>query len=162
MAEGLLSIRHSEFAIRHFVPTFVILFLYGYYPVREALRHRPHEVVRVMVSAVRTGRRREEIAAACERHRVPFEVVPERALAAIAGAAHNGMAAEVRQEATAQRAAGDPELVVLLEDVQDPRNLGALLRVCEGARVGRVLIRDRGSAAVSPTVTQTSAVGIQW
>jgi 23S rRNA (guanosine2251-2'-O)-methyltransferase len=138
------------------------LFLYGYHPVREALRHRPHEVVRVLVSAARTGRRREEIAAACERHRVPFEVVPERSLAAVAGAAHNGMAAEVRHQATAPRAAGDPELVVLLEDVQDPRNLGALLRVCEGAGVGRVLIRDRGSAPVSPTVTKTSAGATEW
>ena len=138
------------------------MFLYGYHPVREALRHRPHEVVRVLVSAARTGRRREEIAEACERHRVPFEVVAEGALARIAGPAHNGMAAEVRNETAAPRAAGDPELVVLLEDVQDPRNLGALLRVCEGAGVGRVLIRDRGSAPVSPTVTKTSAGATEW
>jgi len=138
------------------------LFLYGYHPVREALRHRPHEVVRVLVSAARTGRRREEIAAACERHRVPFEVVPERVLAQVAGPAHNGMAAEVRQEAAVPRVEGDPELVVLLEDVQDPRNLGALLRVCEGAGVGRVLIRDRGSAPVSPTVAKTSAGATEW
>jgi len=138
------------------------MFLYGYHPVREALRHRPHEVVRVLVSAARTGRRREEIAEACERHRVPFEVVAEGALARIAGPAHNGMAAEVRQEAEPVGAAGDPELVVLLEDVQDPRNLGALLRVCEGAGVGRVLIRDRGSAPVSPTVTKTSAGATEW
>jgi 23S rRNA (guanosine2251-2'-O)-methyltransferase len=138
------------------------LFLYGYHPVREALRHRPHEVVRVLVSAARTGRRREEIVAACERHRIPFEVVPERALASIAGAAHNGMAAEVREQASAVQTGGDPELVVLLEDVQDPRNLGALLRVCEGAGVGRVLIRDRGSAPVSPTVAKTSAGATEW
>ena len=118
--------------------------------------------MRVLVSAARTGRRREEIAEACERHRVPFEVVPEGALARIAGAAHNGMAAEVRQEEAAPRAAGDPELVVLLEDVQDPRNLGALLRVCEGAGVGRVLIRDRGSAPLTPTVTKTSAGATEW
>src|SRR6185295_5540948 len=54
-------------------------------------------------------------------------------------------------------AGADSGLVVLLEDVQDPRNLGALLRVCEGAGAGRVLIRDRGSAPVSPTVAKTSA-----
>jgi 23S rRNA (guanosine2251-2'-O)-methyltransferase len=140
------------------------MFLYGYHPVREALRHRPHEVARVLVSAARGGRRREEIQDACQRHRVPFLVVPERALAEIAGAAHNGMAAEVRAGAApAVPAAGaEPGLVVLLEDVQDPRNLGALLRVCEGAGVGRVLIRDRGSAPVSPTVAKTSAGATEW
>lgn len=138
------------------------MFLYGYHPVREALRHRPHEVVRVLVSASRTGRRREEIEEACRRHRVPFEVVPERRLSEIAGPAHNGMAAEVRSAPAALNATGDPDLIVLLEDVQDPRNLGALLRVCEGAGAGRVLIRDRGSAPVSPTVAKTSAGASEW
>ncbi len=140
------------------------MFLYGYHPVREALRHRPHDVSRVLVSAARAGKRREEIQDACQRHRVPFLVVPERALAEIAGAAHNGMAAEVREGAAApEPAAGaDPGLIVMLEDVQDPRNLGALLRVCEGAGAGRVLIRDRGSAPVSPTVAKTSAGATEW
>jgi 23S rRNA (guanosine2251-2'-O)-methyltransferase len=144
------------------------VFLYGFHPVREALRHRPHEVARVLVSAARTGRRRDEIEELCQRHRVPFEVVPERALAERAGSAHNGMAAEMRaasadpgidRPAAPAAASG---LVVLLEDVQDPRNLGAVLRVCEGAGVGRVLIRDRGSAPVSPTVAKTSAGASEW
>ncbi len=142
------------------------MYLYGYHPVREALRHRPHEVVRVLVSAARTGQRREEIAAACERHRVAFEVVPERALAEIAGPAHNGMAAEIRAGTAAAgpapAAGADLDLAVLLEDVQDPRNLGAVLRVCEGAGVGRVMIRDRGAAPVSPTVAKTSAGATEW
>jgi len=119
----------------------------------------------VLVSASRTGRRREEVEELCRRHRVSFEVVPERALAERAGPAHNGMAAEVKATPAAPAAlagAGDPELIVLLEDVQDPRNLGALLRVCEGAGVGRVLIRDRGSAPVSPTVAKTSAGASEW
>jgi 23S rRNA (guanosine2251-2'-O)-methyltransferase len=98
---------------------------------------------------------------------VPFLVVPEKALAELAGPAHNGMAAEVRAAevspaSAASQAGADPGLVVLLEDVQDPRNLGALLRVCEGAGAGRVLIRDRGSAPVSPTVAKTSAGATEW
>ena len=53
-------------------------------------------------------------------------------------------------------------MVVLLEDVQDPRNLGAILRVCEGAGVGQVLIRDRGSAPISSTVVKTAAGATEW
>ena len=145
------------------------MYLYGYHPVREALRHRPHEVARVLVSAARTGKRREEVEELCRRHRVPFEVVAERALSERAGPAHNGMAAELRKAQERQGHAaggaaevGDPEFLVLLEDVQDPRNLGAVLRVCEGAGVGQVLIRDRGSAPVSPTVAKTSAGASEW
>lgn len=138
------------------------MYLYGYHPVREALRHRPQEVVRVLVSSGRTGRRREEVDDLCRRHHVPFEVVPERVLAERAGPAHNGMAAEVREGVAAPTAGVDPDLVVLLEDLQDPRNLGAVLRVCEGVGVGRVLIRDRGSAPISPTVAKTSAGASEW
>jgi 23S rRNA (guanosine2251-2'-O)-methyltransferase len=144
------------------------MFLYGYHPVREALRHRPRDLSRVLVSAGRTGRRREEVEELCRQQGVPFEVVPDRVLAERAGPAHNGMAAEVAAVTSAMAAreiplsGGDPDLIVLLEDVQDPRNLGALLRVCEGAGVGRVLIRDRGSAPVSPTVAKTSAGASEW
>jgi 23S rRNA (guanosine2251-2'-O)-methyltransferase len=137
------------------------MFLYGYHPVREALRHRPQEVLRVLVSSSRTGKRREEVEDLCRRHHLALEIVPDKILSERAGPAHNGMAAEVREGAGAP-AGADPELVVLLEDVQDPRNLGAVLRVCEGAGVGRVLIRDRGSAPVSPTVAKTSAGASEW
>jgi 23S rRNA (guanosine2251-2'-O)-methyltransferase len=142
--------------------------LYGYHPVREALRHRPQDVLRVFISSSRTGKRREEVEDLCRRHHVPFEVIPDRVLSERAGPAHNGMAAEVRKSAAAPAATAataastDPELVVLLEDVQDPRNLGAVLRVCEAAGVGRVLIRDRGSAPISPTVAKTSAGASEW
>ncbi len=163
--------------------------LYGYHPVREALRHRPHQVARVLVSAARKGARRQEIEDLCRRHGVRLAVVTEKALAAVAGPAHNGMAAEMRLEqgqaggaaaavagaapasvapapvapaAPALGGAPDPELVVLLEDVQDPRNLGAVLRVCEGAGVGQVLIRDRGSAPITPAVAKTAAGASEW
>ena len=140
------------------------MFLYGYHPVREALRHRPQEVVRVFVSSSRTGKRRDEVEDLCRRHHVSLEIVPDKVLSERAGPAHNGMAAEVRESAAAPspNGAADPELIVLLEDVQDPRNLGAVLRVCEGAGVGRVLIRDRGSAPVSPIAAKTSAGASEW
>lgn len=151
--------------------------LYGYHPVREALRHRPHQVAKVLVSAARKGARRQEIEDLCRRHGVQLAVVTEKALAAVAGPAHNGMAAELRLEQAGGAAAAvagaapaapelggipDPDLVVLLEDVQDPRNLGAVLRVCEGAGVGQVLIRDRGSAPITPAVAKTAAGASEW
>ncbi|MCP4656784.1 MAG: RNA methyltransferase [bacterium] len=94
--------------------------------------------------------------------------VSEEELAALAGAElHNGFAASVCAPAISppvsrEETSGDPDLRVLVEDVQDPRNLGALLRVCEAAGVGRVLVRDRGSAPLSPTVARTSAGASEW
>jgi 23S rRNA (guanosine2251-2'-O)-methyltransferase len=101
--------------------------------------------------------------------------LPERQLSAETGephSVHNGFAAALA--ASAARSAGgggpadqaspsrDQQLVVLVEDVQDPRNLGALVRVCEGAGVGRLLVRDRGSAPLSPVAVKASAGAAEW
>jgi 23S rRNA (guanosine2251-2'-O)-methyltransferase len=138
--------------------------IYGYHPVREALRHRPHEVGRVLVVRGRAGGRRKEVEALCRRNGVALAEVGEAEIDRLTGqgaAVHNGFAAELRPAAGAGEpaagAARDDDLVVLVEDVQDPRNLGALMRVCEGAGVGRLLIRDRGSAPVSPVAVKASA-----
>ncbi len=136
--------------------------IHGFHPVREVLRHRPHEVERVWIGAGRKGGRRRDIEALCERHRVPCSAVGEGALDELVQGVHNGFVAEVRELAAGARERADPELVVLVEDVQDPRNLGAILRVCEGAGVGRVLIRDRSSAPLTATVAKTSAGASEW
>lgn len=138
------------------------MFVYGFHPVREALRRRPEALRRVLVSRA-VDRRRREIEALCRRHGVRLEEASGAELDRLASGSHNGLAAELRDGAEpVAAAAADPDLVVLLEDVQDPRNLGAVLRVCEGAGVGRVLLRDRGSAPLTPTVTRTSAGAAEW
>jgi len=141
--------------------------VYGYHPVREALRHRPHEVARVLVGERRGGGRRREIEALARRHQLPVAELAEAELDRLTGAGgavHNGFAVEIRGAAASREAAAgrDEDLVVLVEDVQDPRNLGALMRVCEGAGVGRLLIRDRGSAPVSPVAVKASAGAAEW
>jgi len=137
------------------------MLIFGFHPVREALRHRPHEVEQVLLAERRAGRRAEEIVRLCERQRVPLERIASAELSKRVEGVHNGFAAQLRAS-TAAEAGGDLELVVLVEDIQDPHNLGALMRVCEGAGVGRVLIRDRGSASVTAAVVKTSAGAVEW
>lgn len=155
------------------------MLVYGFHPVREALRHRPREVARVLVATGRGGGRRKEVEGFCLRAGVPCQAVPRGRLDELAaGAPHNGFLAELSAAGVEGPAGGpgtgidqgvghepggrDPDLVVLAEDVQDPRNLGALLRVCEGAGVGRVLIRHRGSAPLSPAAVKASAGAAEW
>ncbi|MCG8462727.1 MAG: RNA methyltransferase [Holophagales bacterium] len=136
--------------------------IFGFHPVRELLRHRPHIAERVWCSA-RAGKRRSEIEALCRRHRVAFENVPGLRLDQTSGGhTHNGFAAFLAAGGSIGARAVDRDLLLLAEDVQDPRNLGALLRVCEGAGVGRVLIRDRGSAPLSPVAVKASAGATEW
>jgi 23S rRNA (guanosine2251-2'-O)-methyltransferase len=165
--------------------------VHGFHPVREALRHRPHQVRRVLVARRLTGPRVGEITELCARHGVKVEIVDWNVLRGVAPDARQGLVAEISELGDARGAPGagpeaarqaegrpilreqvaraatrpvvrDAELVVLLEDIQDPRNLGALLRVCEGAGVGRVLIRDRGAAPLTSTVVAASAGATEW
>lgn len=52
---------------------------------------------------------------------------------------------------------GEPPLVVLLDLVQDPRNVGALLRTAEAMGVHGIVIQERRGADITPTVVTTSA-----
>ena len=151
--------------------------IYGFHPLREALRKQPQGIEVVMVASRRDpstrgkpAARRQEIADLCARHRVEVKEVSFAELQEaieLAGSsgevAHNGFMARLKPlHSPTSATSADPELVVLVEDVQDPRNLGALLRVCEGAGVGRVLIRDRGSAPITAVVEKTAAGAVNW
>jgi len=137
--------------------------IYGYHPVREALRHRPHEIVRVLVAKGRRGGRRRGIEELCQRHGIQLHLVGEEELSQLSHGVHNGFIAELAEDSAATTAAGrDRQLIVLLEDIQDPRNLGAILRICEGTGVGKVLVRDRGTAPISPVVVKTAAGATEW
>jgi 23S rRNA (guanosine2251-2'-O)-methyltransferase len=141
--------------------------IFGFHPVHEALLHRAHEVRRVWILAARQGGRRREIERLCGDAAVRCESAAPSDPIWLGGAVHNGFAAELAhapasEGSGAEAARGDQGFVVLAEDIQDPRNLGALLRVCEGAGVGRVLVRDRGSAPLSATAVKTSAGASEW
>jgi len=138
------------------------MIIYGYHPVREALRREPRAVERVLLVPTKIDQRRGEIEELCRKLDVTVEHRSQSELDDLASGSHNGFAAELRASRSRAETSGDPDLVVLVEDVTDPRNLGALLRVCEGAGVGRILLRDRGTAPVSPTVVRTSAGAADW
>lgn len=136
------------------------MLLHGFHPVRELLRARPGDVARVVVGDNAQRSRDRQIREICGRNDVAIETGSSATLDQLTeGALHNGFVAELREgvEATVVPTTGDSDLVVLVEDVEDPRNLGAILRVCDGAGVGKVLIRDRGSAPVSAAAVKTSA-----
>ena len=137
--------------------------LLGFHPVREALRRDPSRVRRVLVERGRSGQRRRQIEALCRAAGLRVDSVEESVLARFAPGVHNGFAAEVEEAGSSARTkSGDPEFLVLAEDVQDPRNLGALMRVCEGAGVGRLLLREHGTAPLSETTVKASAGAAEW
>src|SRR4029079_7375725 len=126
--------------------------VYGTHPVREALRGR-REVLRVYCSD-RAARGADWLPAG-------GEVVSVERLSELAGSEdHQGLVAEVTPYPyvdAGRLLERDRALLVALDEVTDPHNLGAVARVCEGAGADGLLITRRRSAAVTPAVCRASA-----
>jgi 23S rRNA (guanosine2251-2'-O)-methyltransferase len=133
--------------------TTVAELVYGRRAVREALRGR-REVLELLAT---------ERAARDEWERKP-KIVLERALTELAGTRdHQGVVARVepfRYADAHELAAGEP-LLVALDQVTDPRNLGAVIRSAEGAGATGVILPAHNSARVTPAVARSSAGAVE-
>jgi 23S rRNA (guanosine2251-2'-O)-methyltransferase len=139
--------------------------LFGRNPVTEALR-AGRNVRRLYVQETAHGGSLVELEGLARRARVPIERVERRALDRIANTdRHQGVAAEVLDFDYADlddildraKASGDPPFILVLDSIQDPQNLGALIRTAEAVGVHGVVIPKRRSAGVTPVVEKASA-----
>jgi 23S rRNA (guanosine2251-2'-O)-methyltransferase len=134
--------------------------VYGRRAVREALRGRRH-----VLEVWATERRAKAEPWLQERGGPRVQVRPERALTEAAETRdHQGVVAwcEPYPYADAwELAAGSDPLLVCLDQVSDPRNLGAVCRSAEGAGATGVVIPSHGSARVSPVVCRSSAGAVE-
>ena len=132
--------------------------VYGRRAVREALRG-PRDVMELWAS---------ERAAAAEpwlREGPRLQVKPERELSQAAGTRdHQGVVAWAQPYRYAdawELASGDAPLLVCLDQVSDPRNLGAVCRSAEGAGATGVVVPAHGAATVTPAVARASAGAVE-
>lgn len=145
--------------------------VHGIHPVLEALRAHAAEVERVYVlEGSVPPRAAAEILSRARDAQVRVERVPrERLQAMTESGAHQGVAARLREFAYATleevlagaEASGTPPLVVVLDGLQDPHNLGAVIRSADalGAH-GVVLPKDR-SVGVTAAVARASAGAVE-
>lgn len=143
--------------------------LYGLHAVEEALRAGRRRFDHVLVARERHDDRVERIVAACRQAGVRVRQEPREQLTSIAKTTmHQGVVAVVRpQELLALEDLFEPSptadgssparLLLALDGVEDPQNLGALLRVADGAGVDGVLLTERRSAPLSPVAIKASA-----
>jgi 23S rRNA (guanosine2251-2'-O)-methyltransferase len=132
--------------------------LYGRRPVREALRGR-REVLEVWVSE----RAREAEPWLADAPRLQTKL--ERDISAAAGTRdHQGVvawAAPYRYGDAWELAAVERPLLVCLDQVTDPQNLGAVCRTAEGVGATGVVVPAHGSVTVTPSVAKASAGAVE-
>ena len=147
--------------------------IFGIHAVRALLASSPTEARRLVVAE---GRRSEDVAAlvaVAEKAQVRVERAPRQALrrraerAAFAGN-HQGVAAERRAFAPASEKTLEARwpsfanpLLVVLDGIEDPGNLGACLRTAAAAGADAVLLPRRGSAPLSSVAAKAASGALE-
>jgi 23S rRNA (guanosine2251-2'-O)-methyltransferase len=138
------------------------MIVYGVNPVLEALR--AGRVRRLLVARSGRDRRIDEAVALARSLHVSVERAVAPALdRAARGGVHQGIAAELDAlrdctlEEIVAAAAPDPPLIVVLDGIEDPHNVGAILRTADGAGCHGVVRQARHAASLGGAVAKASA-----
>ena len=137
------------------------MIVYGLNPVLEALRSGRVRCVRV---GPRLDRRVEDVIALARKYKVPVEQVDAPSLArASRGGVHQGILAELeapREWSLRDLIAGaqpDAPLMVVLDGVEDPHNVGAIIRTADGAGAHGIVRQARHAASLDGIAAKASA-----
>jgi len=139
----------------------------GINPVLEALAAGTRHFDRLLIVKGLRNQRVSEAIARAGQQGIPLRFEARETLDRMAGGlSHQGIMAVVSAKPvidveTLLREARDPALIVVLDGVEDPRNLGAILRTAEAAGADGVLLPERHSAGLSETVSRASAGGLE-
>ena len=148
--------------------------IYGKNPVTEALR--ADNDIDVIYIAKNAGGMGKILALAKEKGIVVKETAEEKLSSLIpaeekaAGAKHGGVVAvmaaasysTVEEILQAAEEKGKPPFIIAADGIQDPHNLGAIIRTAEAAGADGVIITKRRSASLTSTVYKTSAGAASW
>jgi 23S rRNA (guanosine2251-2'-O)-methyltransferase len=139
--------------------------IYGWHPVKAFLVRHPDRVRSIRIAIGREDPRAREVESAAARHGVAVARVERRELDRLLGdVAHQGVMAEIAAlpnwtendllEALVRSA--DP-LLLLLDGVQDPHNLGACLRTVDACGALAVVVPKDRAAQLTPAVRKVAA-----
>ena len=136
----------------------------GIHPVREALKSG-RQLDRVLVAKGAGGQRIQEIVDLCRQAKVSVRFEPKATLdKAAAGASHQGVIAfgSARGYASLEEIGPEDRLVLVLDGVEDPHNLGAILRTANAAGVSAVIIPERRAVHLTETVAKAAAGAVEY
>lgn len=134
--------------------------------MRAALARAPAEVLEVLLDLRRRDQRVTRLRQELEQAGVAVRLTDREELQQLArGVKHQGVLARVRPRAPRSQPQlhhllaqlDHPALLLVLDQIQDPHNLGACLRTADGADVDAVILPKDGTCPISPSVTRVAA-----
>jgi 23S rRNA (guanosine2251-2'-O)-methyltransferase len=136
----------------------------GVHPVREALRaNRPLD--RVLVARGTGGARLQEIVDLCREKSIPLRFEPREALDRASNSAnHQGVIAfgAAHRYVELEDVLPGAKLLVVLDGIEDPHNLGAIVRTAHAAGAAAVILPERRAAGLTETVAKAAAGALEY
>lgn len=143
----------------------------GLRAVEQLLATRDADIRRLIAEYRTPNPRVESLVADARARGIEVQSANRARLQQLSGEArHQGVVAEIRRssqldeaglrtlvEARLSQASGEPLLVLVLDGIQDPHNLGACLRTADAAGVDAVVVPRHGAAGMGPTVSKVAA-----
>lgn len=142
------------------------MIIYGRNPVIEALSKTPPEVEELLILKEWKGERVSGLIRIAKEKGIKFSFLPREALSKISGTSnHQGIAAkisefeykDVREILNRAGEKGEKLLAVILDHIEDPQNLGAIIRTVNVLGAHGVIIPKDRAAGVTPSVVKSSA-----
>ncbi len=140
--------------------------LCGFHSVRSSLARVPGEAIEVWMDARRRDPRMNQLRCELEQNGVTISSVTRDELERLAhGVRHQGVIARIRSQALPDQLElydlleqlNHRALLLILDQVQDPHNLGACLRTADGAAVDAVILPKDRACPITPVVTRVAA-----
>ncbi len=138
--------------------------LVGIHPVREALR-AGRALDRVLIAKGAKGPRLDELVELCRERKIPVRYEAREQLDRYgSGAQHQNVVAfgVTERQASLEQTMATGGLHIVLDGVEDPHNLGAIIRTAHAAGAAAVIIPERRAAGVTETVARTSAGALAY
>lgn len=138
--------------------------IFGIHAVEEALEARGRGFEYLAIAAGRNDSRLQKISQLCRAAGVPVRTMPRDQLTRLAKTAgHQGVVAVTAEKQYVDlddilgHKRGQYAFIAVLDGVEDPHNLGAIIRTAEGAGVDGIIIPERRATGVTATVVKASA-----
>lgn len=144
--------------------------IFGRNPVMEAIRSG-RTVDKVFVVAGSVTGSAKAIIAKCKDRKIPVKEVPQTKLDFMCGGGnHQGIAATVSEYSYSSvddilseaEKRGEKPFVILCDGIEDPHNLGAIIRTAECVGAHGVIIPERRSASLTATVAKASSGALEY
>jgi len=133
-------------------------------PLLEALKSSPHRLNKIYIQREKRNRKISVIISLAKADRVPLFFVPKKRLDKLASD-HQGAVALITAKEyvplSCLLTGSSLPFLVLLDHLEDPQNLGAILRSAEGSGVDGIIIPERRSVGLTETVASVSAGAVE-